>query len=133
MQSFVIAAALALAACAGCGSEPPPACATVETACAPLYTTTSYANVYSQTIAQDCGADKGACHSASGASGLSLIGEQQSFDNLARYITPGDPGCSEFVVRTSAPGKDYQMPQGAPLIESEQCALRKWVEAGAPR
>ncbi len=130
MQWFVIAAAMALA---GCGSEPPPACTTVDTMCSPLYTTTSYANVYSQTIAQDCGADKGACHSANGAAVISLVGEQQSFDNLALYLTPGDPGCSEFIVRTSSPGKDYQMPKGAPLIESEQCALRKWVEAGAPR
>lgn len=130
MQSFVIAMALTIA---GCGGEPPPACATVDLDCAPLYTTTSYANVYSQTIAQGCGADKGACHSASSDSGLSLIGEQQSFDNLAPYITPGNPGCSEFVVRTSGVGKDYQMPEGAPLGEAEQCALRKWVEAGAPR
>jgi len=132
MQSVVIAVAVALG-CAACGDEPPPACTTVETQCSPLYTTTGYANVYSQTIAQDCGADKGACHSASGSSGLSLIGEQQSFDNLAPYITAGDPGCSEFVVRTSGVGKDYQMPEGAPLSEAEQCALRKWVEAGAPR
>lgn len=133
MQSVVIAVVLALAGAAGCGDEPPPACATVETQCSPLYTTTSYANVYSQTIAQDCGADRGACHNANSESGLSLIGEQQSFDNLARFVSPGDPGCSELVVRTSGVGKDYQMPEGAPLSEAEQCALRKWVEAGSPR
>lgn len=132
MQSVVIAVVLALAV-PGCGDEPPPACTTVETQCAPLYTTTSYANVYSQTIAQDCGADRGACHAATSESHLPLVGEQQSFDSLAPYIIAGDPGCSELVVRTSGVGKDYQMPEGVPLSEAEQCALRKWVEAGAPR
>jgi len=135
MQSFVwISAAFALAGCTGCQQkEPPPTCITVNTACAPLYTGT-FTTVYAMTIAQDCGADKGSCHSASGDSGLSFATEQAAFDSLlSTYVTAGDPGCSELVVRTSSTGKDYQMPQGSPLSEAEQCALRKWVEAGAPR
>jgi hypothetical protein len=119
---------------AGCpGSEPPPACMTVDTACAPQYTG-NFTEVYNRTITPDCGAGDGSCHSASGDSGLSFATIDGAYDSLlAKYVTPGDPSCSELIVRTSSPGKDYQMPQGAPLSEPEQCALRKWVEAGAPR
>ncbi|MBL0212514.1 MAG: hypothetical protein IPQ07_01370 [Myxococcales bacterium] len=127
---FLGAILLAASAC----KDPPPACIAVETACSPLYPPTTFANVYSMTIVRQCGSDKGSCHSASGDSALSLATEQEAFDGLlANHVTPGDPGCSELVVRTSSPGADYQMPKGSPLIESEQCALRKWVEAGAPR
>jgi hypothetical protein len=119
---------------AGCpGSEPPPACKTVDTACSPQYVG-NFSMVYANTIAQDCGTADGSCHSANGDADLSFATIDESYDNLlARYVTPGDPGCSELIVRTSSPGKDYQMPKGAPLNETEQCALRKWVEAGAPR
>ncbi len=116
-----------------CTKERPPACTTVDLACAPLYTG-AFATVYTQTISMDCGSNKGSCHSAGGDSGLSFATEQETYDHLLEsYVTPGDPGCSEMIVRTSSPGKDYQMPQGRALSEPEQCALRKWVEAGAPR
>jgi hypothetical protein len=117
----------------GCPSDPPPACKTVDTNCGPQYVGT-FTMVYTNTISENCGAADGSCHSASGDSKLSFATEQGAYDNLlSKYVTPGDPNCSEMIVRTSSPGADYQMPQGAPLVESEQCALRKWVEAGAPR
>ena len=125
-----------LAGATGCpSSEPPPACFTVNTSCAPLYNPTSFREVYAQTIgSMDCGSSSGSCHSASGDSGLSFATEQEAYDGLmAKHVKPGDPSCSELVVRTSSTGKDYTMPQGRALIESEQCALRKWVEMGAPR
>ncbi len=127
-----------LVAMTGCpASEPPPACFTVNTSCAPLYQPTSFHEVYVQTIADTndtCGSSRGSCHSASGDSGLSFATEQEAFDGLtAKYVKAGDPSCSELVVRTSSTGKDYTMPQGSSLIESEQCSLRKWVEMGAPR
>ncbi|CAN5889569.1 hypothetical protein BH11MYX3_BH11MYX3_40430 [soil metagenome] len=130
---FLVVTLVVASACTGCSKEPPPACTTVDLACAPLYIGTFVA-VYSQTISMDCGSDKGSCHSADGDSGLSFATEQEAYDHLLEsYVTPGDPGCSEMIVRTSSPGKDYQMPQGNALSEPEQCALRKWVEAGALR
>lgn len=127
-----------LAAATGCpASEPPPACFTVDTACAPLYQPTSFHEVYVQTISDTndtCGSSRSSCHSASGDSGLTFATEQGAYDELlAKYVTPGDPSCSELVVRTSSTGHDYTMPQGSKLSEPEQCALRKWVEMGAPR
>ncbi|MBA3461647.1 MAG: hypothetical protein H0T46_16915 [Deltaproteobacteria bacterium] len=117
----------------GCPRDPPPACKTVETSCAPLYVG-NFTEVYSRTISMKCGTADGSCHAASADSSLSFATEQGAYDSLlSKYVTPGDPNCSEFIVRTSSPGTDYQMPQGSPLGESEQCALRKWVDAGAPR
>lgn len=124
-----------LAAATGCpGNEPPPACFTVDTACAPLYQPTSFSKVFSETIVQDCGSSQGSCHSASSDSGLSFATEQEAYDGLLQgHVQSGDPSCSELVVRTSSTGKDYTMPQGSALIASERCALVKWVELGAPR
>ena len=134
MQSVVFAAALALAGCTGCTKEPPPECITVDTTCAPLYPPTTFANVYSMTISRNCGTDRGSCHSSSGDSGLSFATEQGAYDELlARDVTPGDPACSQLVVRTSTPGKDYSMPRGSTLISSERCAILQWVQGGAPR
>lgn len=115
----------------GCPSDPPPACTTVETACAPQYVPT-FDNVYANTLAMDCGASRGACHSASGEGGMSLVDPATAHASLLARVSPGDPACSEVIVRTHSPGADYQMPPGTPLSEAERCALLKWVEAGAP-
>jgi hypothetical protein len=133
---YAIVSIAALGALAGCPSEEaPPMCIMVDTACAPLYTPTTFKIVYDNTIKPSCGSSNSSCHSASGMKGgLSFATEQAAYDGLTNgRVTPGDPGCSEFVVRTSSPGTDYEMPPGAPLPASARCALLKWVEAGAPR
>lgn len=129
-QLFVGALTGLLAACA---SDVPPACITVDTTCAPLYEPT-FANVYAMTLRDTCGSARSSCHSAAGKQG------GMSFENaatahaalLAGRVVPGDPGCSELIVRTSSPGADYQMPPGDPLNAPERCALIQWVQAGAP-
>ncbi len=129
MQRMWIAAALMLG---GCPASPPD-CLTVDTACAPLYVPT-FDNVYSMTLRDDCGSARGACHSRTGqAGGMSFEDPQHAYDALlAGRVTPGNPGCSEMIVRTESPGTDYQMPPGAALIPAERCALVQWVAAGAP-
>jgi len=131
MQSSVcFAAALALAGCPG--REPVPACTTVDTTCAPLYPPTTFANVYGMTMSRSCGTTKGSCHSSSGAAGISYATEQEAYDNLlARDVMPGDPACSQLVVRTSMTGHDYTMPRGSSLVPAERCAILQWVQAGA--
>jgi hypothetical protein len=118
---------------AGCPSEPPPPCITVDTSCAPGYVPT-FTNVYTNTIKQSCGTDDSSCHSASGrAGGLSMETQDAAYTNLmsAGRVKPGDPACSKMIVRTDSPGKDYQMPPGDPLSPQERCALIQWVNMGA--
>ena len=129
----VLLASLVLAGCPG--EEQPPMCITVDTSCTPLYPPT-FVNVYKNTLRPTCGATNGACHSATGKQGgLSFADEQTAYDGLLNTrVTPGDPGCSEMVVRTSSPGKDYEMPPGGGgLNDGARCALVQWVQAGAPR
>ena len=128
-QLFVV---LALA---GCPTSSPPDCITVDTACAPLYAPT-FDNVYTMTLQPDCGASRGSCHSATGhKGGMSFETADAAYQALVTdgRVTPGDPGCSLMIVRTSSPGETYQMPPGSPLIEAERCALIQWVASGAPR
>ena len=129
----------ALLGCFGFGGceEPPPECLAqaVDTSCAPQYVPT-FTNVYKNTLQPNCGYMDGSCHSASGrAGGLSFATEDEAYSGLmsAGRVKAGDPTCSEFVVRTTSPGKDYEMPPGDALVKEEQCALIQWVQAGAPR
>lgn len=132
MQRFWLCATVLFV---GCSDAPPPMCTalTLDDACAPQYQPT-FANVYANTIKPDCGGDRGACHSESGESTLSFATEQVAYDNLLRaFVTPGNPACSELIVRTAEIGKTYTMPQGKALGESERCAIQKWVRDGAMR
>ena len=133
VSRLVLFALCALAA--GCpGGEAPPKCTTVDTTCAPLYPPT-FTNVYNMTLKNGCGSNNNSCHSARGASGgLSLADEQTAYDDLlAGRVKPGDPACSEFVVRTWDVGKDYTMPPDATLSPAARCALLQWVNNGAQR
>ncbi len=124
-----------LVVCAGCPSEPPPACITpaVDTSCAPGYVPT-FTNVYNNTLKNTCGSTMSACHSARGrAGGLSFEDQETAYEQLMLEgrVKPGDPSCSEMIVRTSSPGEDYQMPPGDPLSPEARCALIQWVQQGA--
>lgn len=120
------------AALAGCPDEGPPACVPVETSCTPLYEPT-FENVYQTTLRAGCGGGLAACHSATGLGKMSLADPAAAHAALlAGRVAPGDPGCSELIVRTGAPGKDYQMPPGGALSAAERCSLILWVQAGAP-
>lgn len=120
------------AALAGCPEDDPPACVTVETSCTPLYAPT-FANVFDSTLKNGCGSTLGACHSAGGAGKMSLADPQAAYASLlAGRVIPGDPGCSEMIVRTSASGTSYRMPPGIDLGAAERCSLIQWVAAGAP-
>jgi hypothetical protein len=114
----------------GC-SDAPPTCATVETACAPLYAPT-WDNVYTQTVVRSCGGNRSACHAAGGDGEIDLSSREIAYDSLVpAHVTGGDAMCSGLVVRVHGAGEDYLMPPGTPLRESERCAIAQWVEAGA--
>lgn len=124
--------AVLLAALPGCPDSGPPSCVAVETSCAPLYAPT-FDNVYATTLQNTCGSRLSSCHSANGLGRMSLMEPSTAYTSLLDgHVTPGDPGCSEMIVRTNAPGKDYEMPPGMPLGAPERCSLIQWVAAGAP-
>ena len=130
MQRMYLAAALLLGAC----TEPPPVCTTVaiDPTCAPLYTPT-FDEVYARTLKTGCGSIRNSCHSANGDGGMSLADPATAYASLLNgRVMPGDPTCSEMIVRTHGLGTDYQMPPGGALGASERCALVRWVAAGAP-
>src|SRR3954468_366897 len=112
--------ALGLLLC-GCPSDPPPACITVDTGCAPLYNPT-FDNVYTMTLRDSCGSARSSCHSAAGQQGgMSFQDEAHAYAALsAGRVVAGDPGCSKMIVRIDSPGADYQMPPGDALSAAER-------------
>jgi len=125
-------AALAVAlGSTGCGEE----CATVSTACDPLYSP-SFDDVHARTLATSCATAGSACHgSEGGRSGLVLSEPEGAYRALveAGRVIPGDPGCSELVARIVSTDPDVQMPPGAPLSDAERCAIVQWIANGATR
>ena len=125
---------MALATLGGCTEQPPACITTIDLACQPLYVTPSFDPVYNMTLKTTCGSDRSSCHSATGhMGGMSFETEATAYAALLDgRVMPGDAECSKMIVRTSSPGKDYQMPIGDPLSAPEACALIQWVQAGAP-
>ena len=119
----------------GCPSDPAPACTTtaVDLGCTPQYMPT-FTNVYENTLKMDCGSGRNSCHSASGDGDMSLADPDIAYTSLLDgRVVPGDPTCSELIVRTHDLGTNYQMPPGGAISAAERCALVQWVAAGAVR
>ncbi len=140
MRRLYVVMYLALAATlGGCPSEPPPDCISeshaIDESCAPGYVP-NFTNVYKNTIQMGCGSNKSSCHSAANhAGGLSFATQDIAYEQLLAVgqdrVIPGDPACSEMIVRTNSPGEDYQMPPGDALTAPARCALVQWVLQGA--
>jgi hypothetical protein len=128
-------AVFALGAWAGCADDAAlPRCVTVDAQCTPRYQPT-FANLYANTLKDSCGSQSSACHSATGRKGgLSMDTAEVAFRELTSdgRVVPGDPACSELVVRLHGGGASYLMPPGAPLAAVDRCAVEQWIAAGAP-
>lgn len=119
----------------GCPSDPPPTCTTtvIDVSCSPQYLPT-FDNVFENTLKMECGSGRNSCHSANGDGDMSLADPDSAYNSLLDgRVVPGDPTCSELIVRTHDLGTDYQMPPGGALSAAERCALVQWVAAGAAR
>lgn len=139
MTRWYLALMLALA---GCPEEQPPACTTVETACAAGYQPT-FDNVYKNTLhTSTCGDDNSSCHNNTGKSGglsfeadentvYAALMDKSSIDPSRTRVVPHDASCSLLTVRTEGVGKDYQMPKGDALPAPTRCAILQWVANGA--
>ena len=127
----VLAAVAALVACGSDTLEP----ANVDRDCTPLYEPT-FDNVYANTLEPKCAV--AVCHGASKQGGLDLADIDTAYAELTATdqgdrVLPGDPEHSELVMRIFTDVADFQMPPGDPLPASEQCAVARWVLAGAAR
>jgi hypothetical protein len=111
--------------------------------CQPLYAPT-FANVYANTIMPTCAAAGTACHAnpeALGArpNGLYFADPDQAHEVLlgakeGALIRPGDPGCSEVIVRLGSDDPLVVMPPGATGLRAEErCSIAQWIDQGAPR
>lgn len=129
----VVAAAPLLAACPQEALE----CVEVDPQCAPLYEPT-FANVYAMTIEPKCSVS-GSCHAgASPRGGLDLSTPDGAYAALLQAgedrVIPGEPSCSEVVMRAATELRQYRMPPGNDTLSApEQCAVQRWIAAGAPR
>ena len=129
-----------LPACLGTHDERPACLSAADVdACAPLYPP-EFPVIFGQVLRPTCASPGVSCHGESGRQGdLSLADETQAYEALVGLdggkarVTPGDPACSEMMVRLDASGHSWSMPPGAPLDERARCSIRRWIAAGAPR
>jgi hypothetical protein len=121
-----------LSALAGCTGDE---CLTdLNADCAPLYEPT-FENVFEETLAPSCGLPGTSCHSAEGRkNGLAFAELEEAHRLLLEgRVEPGDASCSLIMRRISSDDLGVQMPPGRKLIDSERCAIQKWIQDGAMR
>lgn len=130
-----------LGLCSSCGpdADPRPACLSqIEVdGCTPLYPA-EFPVIFGQVLSVTCASAGTSCHGDLGRmGGLALVSEDDSYAALLglsgdkRRVVPGDPACSEMMVRLDLPGHEWSMPPGAPLDERARCSIRRWIAGGA--
>jgi hypothetical protein len=109
-----------------------------DVACLPLYPA-EFPEIFQRTLNATCASAGVSCHGQDGKmGGLVFVNMADSYDALlgrtgsAQRVMPGDPACSELMVRLDSPGQEWSMPPGTPLDERARCAIRRWIAAGAP-
>jgi hypothetical protein len=122
-------------ALASCGDQS--AClAPLDLDCAPLYEPT-FDNVHSITFSGKCSLGGTSCHGSSGnKGGLSFSSDvDTAYDALTSSgrVDTVQPECSILLQRLLSSLNTEVMPPGNPLPESELCAIKQWIAAGAPR
>ena len=136
MRTLAAVAVLSLSCSSADDAEQMPSCIDLPPDCSPLYTPT-FDELFTRTLMPTCGQGGGSCHGPDGQQGgLVFASADEAFALLTgadARVVPGNPACSEIVVRTHQTGKPWSMPPGNPLIEAERCVIGKWVEMGALR
>ena len=109
-----------------------------NTDCAALYEP-AFVEIFQRTLTTTCASSGVSCHGSAGRmGGLVLVDLSESYEELLggiggpRRVVPGDPACSELMVRLDSPGQEWSMPPGAPLDQRARCAIRRWIADGAP-
>ncbi|MBX3249946.1 MAG: hypothetical protein KF901_22400 [Myxococcales bacterium] len=130
MSAWLRAAACASVGAAivgGAGCAPAEAC--VETEC-PM-TSISFEELYATVLAPSCGLEGPSCHGPGGARSPSMVDLETARRELAPFVIPGDPSCSELVQRVHSSRRLFRMPPAESLDADDVCAIVSWV-AGLP-
>jgi cytochrome c len=133
--------ALVASGCSQGGDDERPTClsAVDVDGCMPLYPP-EFGVTYRNILSTTCASSGVSCHGPSGGQGGLRFGtEDEAYEALLgtnggkRRVIPGDPKCSEIVVRLDSPGHAWSMPPMTPLDERARCTIRRWIAAGSPR
>ena len=94
------------------------------------------------TLTPDCATGGLSCHASADAQGAALDGlffadadEARALLLEARgestFVVPGDPSCSQLVIRLATDDTVKRMPPGTTLPAGEVCSIAQWVQMGA--
>jgi hypothetical protein len=133
---------LTLASCGSEEAEEMPRCldsVEVET-CSPSFPP-EFHDLFTGVFSQTCASDGTSCHGDLGRKGgLAFVDEDEAYgmllglDGSGARVAPGDPRCSELVVRLDSTGKPWSMPRsGGQVDEPARCSIRRWIADGAQR
>ena len=120
-----------------CGADagPEPLCPPLPETCSPQYPAT-FDSVFINTLKTSCGVGGNSCHAGpTPQAGLGLDDADRAYFGLleGELVVPNDPACSPLIQRLNHDNPNLLMPPGMALPPSEICAIRQWIEAGAPR
>ena len=105
--------------------------------CTPLYPA-EFPVIYRQVLSATCASAGVSCHGPGGGNGgIVFATDTEAHAELLGHagdralVIPGDPACSELVVRLDLSGHSWSMPPSAPLDERARCSIRRWIADGA--
>ena len=113
-----------------CGPAPAPICAETLPDCsgttAPDFTTLR------ETVLEPSCVVMTACHSSLEHQGDLILDDAAiAYDQISRFVTPGDARCSVVGERITTPITSRRMPPAGGLSDANRCAILAWIDAGA--
>lgn len=114
-----------------CGPAPLPTCAEAVLPDCSSTVAPDFATLEATVLRPSC-VVMTACHSTLEHQGdLVLDDPATAFDQLSRFVTPGDARCSVVAERITTPVVTRRMPPAGGLSDADRCAIIAWIEAGA--
>jgi hypothetical protein len=133
----LVSSFLVLQLAVGCSDPAPaPVCidSGVDPACAPPYEPTWDA-LFANTLQPSCAKSGVSCHASTGRQGgINFDDREAAYAALLRRdVRAGEPECSPMVHRLVSTDGKFRMPPGANIDPAAQCAVVRWIAAGAKR
>ncbi len=114
-----------------CAPAPAPTCADAVLPDCSGTTAPDFETLERTVLAPSC-VVMAACHSSFEHQGdLILEDPATAYDQLSRFVTPGDAQCSVVAERITTTSLTRRMPPAGGLSDANRCAILTWIEAGA--